>query len=1198
MKSVFKSLAFFAAAILALGACKREVMPVEPAETHSISFVASTPQTKTSASIDRELGVVDYSWEDDDVDRITVYEIVGSTYTEASTIVASIEDGSMYILAGFDGAANSSAKYVAILNKGVKTNQEATNVTYDQESDVLISEEVTSSDIEDEILELCFKRETAFALMTAKNLEGVYVLGTSLTADKVIASDYDYVNRVFKETGSKTISIADSGNPISEVSGGMSDIFVATVPVEDVSLTVGVVTADEDGKFQAAYEKSFAEGKSISFTQGNVRAFNIGMNKVENLAIDLSKDETTTASVDSLTWKRTFVSIILNKDKSSTAANNYCPSTQSSTRFYNGQILTIAPKLGLSIKEIVFEATTDNYAIALANSEWANATALVAENVVTVIPDNGADSVSAKIGATTGHTSIKITYGTPEPIQKRSITIDTNIEHGSVSASETSEIVPGKTITLTATPETGYVLNEWNVTNAATEETIDVVNNKFTMPNADVNVSASFKVAAKSGSVTINVDNSGVTSSYANTTFTVDGITFGYNQWMKSTTSIQAKASTSNSLFNSTEFPSPIRTITFVQASGKTVRSINVYGGTSAKPTTQVTSPSAASKMVFDFSGKDYTYFSVTTPSNAVYFDSITIEYEPVASVSSVAISGDATKKVYTAGDKFDTAGLVATATFDDNSTKVVTNGVTWTVTPETLTTGTSSVSVVATYKNVASDAYTVSGLTVNEPVVLSSISVKTAPTKLTYTEGETFDPTGLVMSGLYSDGSSVDYDYTSGNTGFSFNPSLSTPLTTTDSKVTITYQGKSVDQPITVNPIPALTTMDEIFAAATDAGATATDTKVTFNNWMVTGTKNKNAYLTDNNGKGLVIYADGHGFEAGDILSGTVNCKVQLYNGASELTEVTSSTTGLTVTKGGNVTPATIAIKDLGGVNTGAVITFAELTYNGSAFSDGANTISPYGTFITLPTLVSGKKYSVTGVYIQYNATKEIAPRTADDFVEKAAPKYAVNIATGIANGTVTVNYNEATEGQTVTITATPASGYKLKAGSVTVTKASSGTVTVTDNKFTMPAEAVTVSAEFELKAENDPVTVSMTSFNDISGNVGGDTNVSYEAAKGTASTAPAVNSNEVRIYQNGGLLTITAATGYKLQSVTIGSSMATTIDYASAGASATGVPLAANKTITASEINDTKIVFTCKGTDKNSRLYLNSLSVTYVAE
>jgi len=79
-----------------------------------------------------------------------------------------------------------------------------------------------------------------------------------------------------------------------------------------------------------------------------------------------------------------------------------------------------------------------------------------------------------------------------------------------------------------------------------------------------------------------------------------------------------------------------------------------------------------------------------------------------------------------------------------------------------------------------------------------------------------------------------------------------------------------------------------------------------------------------------------------------------------------------------------------------------------------------------------------------------------------KDARKYAVSVADGITNGTVTVDKTEAAEGEEVTVTATPADGYELDA--ITVTGSTSNqAVTVTEGKFTMIADAVTVSATFQ---------------------------------------------------------------------------------------------------------------------------------------
>jgi len=82
----------------------------------------------------------------------------------------------------------------------------------------------------------------------------------------------------------------------------------------------------------------------------------------------------------------------------------------------------------------------------------------------------------------------------------------------------------------------------------------------------------------------------------------------------------------------------------------------------------------------------------------------------------------------------------------------------------------------------------------------LSSISVSTAPTKTTYIAGEYFDPTGLVITKSYSDSTSDTYTYANHTSEFTFSPTTSTALTTSNTSVTITYGGKSCSQAITVN--------------------------------------------------------------------------------------------------------------------------------------------------------------------------------------------------------------------------------------------------------------------------------------------------------------------------------------------------------------------------------------------------------------
>ena len=62
-------------------------------------------------------------------------------------------------------------------------------------------------------------------------------------------------------------------------------------------------------------------------------------------------------------------------------------------------------------------------------------------------------------------------------------------QHGTINAP--SQAYAQSTVTLTATPETGYCLSSWNVRDAS-NNSITVTNNQFTMPSSNVTVTATF----------------------------------------------------------------------------------------------------------------------------------------------------------------------------------------------------------------------------------------------------------------------------------------------------------------------------------------------------------------------------------------------------------------------------------------------------------------------------------------------------------------------------------------------------------------------------------------------------------------------------------------------------------------------------------------------------------------------------------
>lgn len=79
------------------------------------------------------------------------------------------------------------------------------------------------------------------------------------------------------------------------------------------------------------------------------------------------------------------------------------------------------------------------------------------------------------------------------------------------------------------------------------------------------------------------------------------------------------------------------------------------------------------------------------------------------------------------------------------------------------------------------------------------------------------------------------------------------------------------------------------------------------------------------------------------------------------------------------------------------------------------------------------------------------------------------VNIAT-MEHGTITASPTPVKVGEEVTLTITTEANYSLKAGTLKVTDAAGNDIAVTDNKFTMPASDVTVTAEFEYHAPYIP--------------------------------------------------------------------------------------------------------------------------------
>lgn len=131
-----------------------------------------------------------------------------------------------------------------------------------------------------------------------------------------------------------------------------------------------------------------------------------------------------------------------------------------------------------------------------------------------------------------------------------------------------------------------------------------------------------------------------------------------------------------------------------------------------------------------------------------------------------------------------------------------------------------------------------------------------------------------------------------------------------------------------------------------------------------------------------------------------------------------------------------------------------------------------------------------------------------------------------GITNGTISMSPSGSVAwGTEVTISVTPDEGYELAPGSITVTGATSGnSITVTDNKFTMPQEAVIVSGSFQKK------TLAISAG-------GADVSGTYTVTGGTYTIQSGNPLDNVTNAQIGDVITVTPTpdTGYVVDAITV---------------------------------------------------------------
>ena len=185
----------------------------------------------------------------------------------------------------------------------------------------------------------------------------------------------------------------------------------------------------------------------------------------------------------------------------------------------------------------------------------------------------------------------------------------------------------------------------------------------------------------------------------------------------------------------------------------------------------------------------------------------ITVNKKPVvpAKVTDITVKTQPNKVTYTEDETLNLAGLEVTLKYDDGTSKNVAfaefgannittdpaNGAKLAVTNDKVT---------ITYNDGAVTKTVDQAITVNKkpvvPITTQNIEIQTPPNKVTYTEGETLDLTGLVIRLIKSDGSIEDIPFTDFKAkNITTYPENGDILTTADSSIMIIYKEGNVTQ-------------------------------------------------------------------------------------------------------------------------------------------------------------------------------------------------------------------------------------------------------------------------------------------------------------------------------------------------------------------------------------------------------------------
>lgn len=420
---------FFAAAVAALGlaSCAKEVAPVETPKDNlvTVHFGATAGiegATKATLTTEDELTFTS-AWENGDVLSVKYLspsneeKIIPATWNMDSFEAAlPNEKGEWYYQACYP---KPDEKDNHIDFCGARTqNGNNYNSTYDVMICDLFSVEDAGAGKTADGSNVIFnmKRETAVAYfhLTDGPADEDLVSATLSVEGGFIASQHAYISD-FAFAPTKDLTEITITFPEKAPKASNFQLWYNVLPTKYTKMTLTVETANHALTISRTAEGMYEAGKLYKVSKSILaeKWVKKGGGETPTSHIwDLTINSTSEASKERIGWTSDIADMLCIKGESSVDANNYYPgvNNRTSTRFYTNSTLSITPKSGISLKYYVFEATSDNYATALVNSTWTNATAEVNNDnsrIVYIIAINPSMAVTAKISAACGFNKVE-----------------------------------------------------------------------------------------------------------------------------------------------------------------------------------------------------------------------------------------------------------------------------------------------------------------------------------------------------------------------------------------------------------------------------------------------------------------------------------------------------------------------------------------------------------------------------------------------------------------------------------------------------------------------------------------------------------------------------------------------------------------------------------------------------------------------